>query len=164
MTSGPSERSWGDIGRRFERSEPDRGNTKPSEWYILLFCITLLRNWPRRSEEPAGRLRRERMRKIDGEESSPGDRTWRQLFRIPCWKSKVSKDRKGKIKKVARSGGFWIATISATNFGYLYHDLVNLGLKLFIPGLITTYERHSPLLSPLSLLSPSSLLSFISTL
>jgi hypothetical protein len=76
---------------------------------------------------------------------------------------KFPKIRKVKIKKVARSGGFWIATIGATNFGYLYHDLMNLGLKLFISGLITTYEHHSPLLSPLPLLSPSSLLCFILT-
>jgi len=30
---------WEKLGVRFNRFEPDRGSDKPSEWYILLYCI-----------------------------------------------------------------------------------------------------------------------------
>jgi hypothetical protein len=30
---------WQERARGYNRFEPDRGNNKPSEWYILLYCL-----------------------------------------------------------------------------------------------------------------------------
>lgn len=39
MTNERDESKWRDLGRRFKRFDPDRGSTKPSDWYILLYWL-----------------------------------------------------------------------------------------------------------------------------
>ena len=90
---------WEKLGRRFNRFEPDRGNDKPSEWYIVLYCILHLFAMLKRSNIPA----------TTSEEDSKKDailmesQNWKQWFQLPT-KKPTREDRKGEDREGTVSG------------------------------------------------------------
>jgi len=93
MGNESTEQTWGKLGQRFKRFEPNQGSTKPSDWYILLYCVL----------HPLATFKRSTAPDNASEQTSEKDpvaelqraQGWSRWLHLSDWKSKLS-DRKGK--------------------------------------------------------------------
>jgi hypothetical protein len=89
-----AEQKWGKLGRDFKRFEPKHGNTKPSDWYILLYYIL----------HPLALFKKSAPSAIASEETSEKDAkpqralSWTRWLNLSNRKSKLD-NRKGKGKE-----------------------------------------------------------------
>jgi hypothetical protein len=89
-----AKQKWGKLGRRFKRFEPKRGSSKPSDWYILLYCVL----------HPLELFKKPTTPDIASEETSEKDAkpqqalSWTRWLQLLSWKSKFE-NRKGKGKE-----------------------------------------------------------------
>jgi hypothetical protein len=96
MRNESTGQTWGKLGRRFKRFEPRQGNTKPSDWYILLYCLL----------HPLALFKKSTSPDTASEESSEKDAAaelqraqgWTRWLHLSNRKSKLD-DRKGKGKE-----------------------------------------------------------------
>lgn len=99
MNGYPPKTNWKNLGHRFKRFEPDRGSDKPSEWYILKYCIS----HPFQLLEGSSASPSALMRSAQKDTKVTMFRRWKELFQILRSKSK-EEDRKGKSREEAASG------------------------------------------------------------
>jgi hypothetical protein len=89
-----AEQNWGNIGRRFKRFEPKHGSSKPSDWYILLYCVL----------HPLELFKKPTSPDIASEDTSEKDAkpqqalSWTGWLQLLSWKSKLE-NRKGNGKE-----------------------------------------------------------------
>jgi hypothetical protein len=92
-----AEQNWGKLGRRFKRFEPKHGSSKPSDWYILLYCLLHPLELFKRSTIPD-------IASDDSDQTSEEDaelqpaQSWTRWLQLLRWKSRLD-NRKGKGKK-----------------------------------------------------------------
>lgn len=91
MNEKPENKAWKEVAERFNRFEPDRGSDKPSEWYILLFCIFHPLRLLETSNSRTAPLEHESKEDV----KIPKSQSWKRWFKLPRKKPK-REDRKGK--------------------------------------------------------------------
>jgi hypothetical protein len=91
MNENSESKTWKERGRRFNRFEPDRGTDKPSEWYILLYCIFHPLRLLKKPNSPTTPLKKE----SNEDAKIPKPQSWKRWFKLPSKKPKRD-DQKGK--------------------------------------------------------------------
>jgi hypothetical protein len=93
MNKGSDNATWKQLGKRFDRFEPDRGSDKPSEWYILKYCILHPSILFQRATVPSTESNKE-TKEVP---KAPESQNWQQWFqwfpRKPTSDSREGKER-----------------------------------------------------------------------
>ncbi|KAE9371039.1 hypothetical protein N431DRAFT_341691, partial [Stipitochalara longipes BDJ] len=113
MRYDSTEQTWRYIGRRFKRFEPNQESTKPSDWYILLYCLLHPLALFKRSANSDSASEKTSEDDLASEKASDGDpapelqqaQGWTRLLHLSHWKSKlINRKGKGKGKGKGKEG------------------------------------------------------------